>query len=96
MSDVVSLVLICLGSLVLVVGAVGAAVPRSPLVRLHYVSLSAMLGAPLVLGGAVVRDPADAFKLLLIGALLLWSSPAAGAATARALRRTSAGRSERP
>jgi multisubunit Na+/H+ antiporter MnhG subunit len=86
-SDAVSTVLVCLGTAVLVVAAVGACLPREPLVRLHYLSLAAMAGAPLVLLGVLVRDPADWFKLLLITGLLVASSPMASAATARAISR---------
>jgi multisubunit Na+/H+ antiporter MnhG subunit len=40
-----------------------------------------------VLLGAVVRDPGDWFKLLLILVLLAGTSPVAAAATARAVTR---------
>jgi hypothetical protein len=46
-----------------------------------------MAGAPVLLLGVLVRDPADWFKLLLIAALLVGSSPMATAATARAISR---------
>ena len=49
---------------------------------------------PLVLLGIVVRDPADWFKLLVILVLLAGTSPAASAATARALTRVEAGHRE--
>lgn len=91
MADDVSGLLIVAGALFLVLGAVGAALPPSGFVRLHYLSLSTMLGAPLVLVGCVVRDPADWFKLLFIAVLLAASSPVAGAATARALHRAERG-----
>lgn len=90
-ADVVSWVLVIAGTLVLVLAAVGAALPRSPFVRLHYLNLATMLGAPLAVLGIVVRDPADWFKLLVILALLVGTSPAASAATARALTRSGAG-----
>jgi multisubunit Na+/H+ antiporter MnhG subunit len=86
-ADVVSTALMSLGALVLVLGSVGAAWPRSALVRLHYLSLSGVLGAPLVLLGVLVRDPGDWFKLLLILVLLAGTSPVATAATARAVTR---------
>jgi multisubunit Na+/H+ antiporter MnhG subunit len=85
--DVASLVLMVAGAAVLVVAAVGASLPRSGVVRLHYLSLGAMAGAPLLLLGVLVRDPADWFKLVLIGVLLVASSPMATAATARAISR---------
>jgi multicomponent Na+:H+ antiporter subunit G len=85
--DAGSTALIALGALVLVLAAVGSAWPPSALVRLHYLSLSGVLGAPLVLLGVLVRDPADWFKLLLILVLLAATSPVAAAATARAVSR---------
>jgi multisubunit Na+/H+ antiporter MnhG subunit len=86
-ANVLSTGLMTLGSLVLVLASVGAAWPRSALVRLHYLSLSGVLGAPLLLLGILVRDPADWFKLLLILVLLAGTSPVAAAATARPLAR---------
>ena len=85
--DVVSVVLMAVGVAVLVVASVGACLPRSAVVRLHYLSLGAMAGAPVLLLGVLVRDPADWFKLALIGVLLVASSPMATAATARAISR---------
>jgi multisubunit Na+/H+ antiporter MnhG subunit len=85
--DAVSAVLMALGAAVLVVASVGASLPRDALVRLHYLSVGSMAGAPLVLLGLLVRDPADWFKLLLIATLLMASSPMATAATARAIAR---------
>jgi multisubunit Na+/H+ antiporter MnhG subunit len=89
--DLVAGVFISTGSLALVLAAIGAALPRSALVRLHYLNLATMVGAPLVLLGLVVHDPADWFKLLAVVALLAGTSPAASAATARALTRSEAG-----
>lgn len=85
--DAVSAVLMVAGTVVLVVASVGASLPRSALVRLHYLSLASMAGAPLVILGVLVRDPADWFKLVLVTVLLVASSPMATAATARALSR---------
>jgi multisubunit Na+/H+ antiporter MnhG subunit len=85
--DAVSTGLLVLGSLVLVLASVGASLPRSPFVRLHYLSLSALVGAPLVVLGALVRDPGDWFKLGFVVLLLAGTSPVATAATARALER---------
>ena len=91
---VVSTSLLALGSLVLVLAGVGAALPRSPFVRLHYLSLTTMLGSPLVVLGVLVRDPADWFKLVVITVLLVGTSPAAAAATARVLTRAEADQHE--
>jgi multisubunit Na+/H+ antiporter MnhG subunit len=85
--DAVSAALMVLGAAVLVVASVGASLPRSALVRLHYLGVGAMAGAPLVLLGVLVHDPADWFKLGLITVLLVASSPMASAATARAISR---------
>jgi multisubunit Na+/H+ antiporter MnhG subunit len=90
-ADVATTALLAVGSLVLVIAGVGAAVPRSPFVRLHYLSLTTMLGAPLVVLGVLVREPGDWFKLVVIAVLLVTTSPAAAAATARALSRGEAG-----
>jgi multisubunit Na+/H+ antiporter MnhG subunit len=87
---IVSGLLLGAGSLALVLAAIGAALSRSPLVRLHYLNLATTVGAPLVLLGVMVRDPADWFKLLVILVLLAGTSPAATAATARALSRSGA------
>jgi multisubunit Na+/H+ antiporter MnhG subunit len=92
--DVASGVLLALGTLALVIGGIGSALPRSPFVRLHYLNLATMLGAPLVVMGVVVRDPVDWFKLIVILVLLVATSPAASAATARALTRSEAGHRE--
>jgi multisubunit Na+/H+ antiporter MnhG subunit len=90
-SDAISTALLALGALALVLAGVGSALPRSPFVRLHYLNLATTVGAPVVVLGALVRDPADWFKLLVIVVLLLATSPAASAATARALVRSEAG-----
>lgn len=94
MGEVVSTTLLALGTAVLVLAGIGAALPRSPFVRLHYLGLSTMLGSPLVLLGMLVRQPADWFKLAVIAVLLVATSPAAAAATARALGRGEAGERE--
>jgi multisubunit Na+/H+ antiporter MnhG subunit len=86
-TDAVSTGLISIGAGVLVLASVGSAWPRNTFVRLHYLSLSGVLGAPVVLIGVVVRDPGDWFKLLLIMVLLAGTSPVAAAATARAVAR---------
>ena len=86
-TDVVSTALMALGTLVLVLASVGSALPPAPFVRLHYLSLATLLGAPLVMLGVLVRDPADWFKLVLIVVLLVGTSPVATSATARAVTR---------
>jgi multisubunit Na+/H+ antiporter MnhG subunit len=93
LQDTVSTVLMVAGTAVLVVASVGASLPRSALVRLHYLSMAAMAGAPLVLLGVLVRDPADWFKLVLVTVLVVASSPMASAATARAISRGGPSRS---
>jgi multisubunit Na+/H+ antiporter MnhG subunit len=85
--DLVAAFLMALGTTVLVVAALGAALPRDPFVRLHYLSLGAMAGAPLVLVGVLVHDPADWFKLVVITLLLVAASPVGSAASARAIAR---------
>jgi multisubunit Na+/H+ antiporter MnhG subunit len=85
--DAAATALLAAGSVVLVLAGVGAAVPRSPIVRLHYLSLTTMVGAPLVVLGVLVQHPGDWFKLGVITVLLVATSPAAAAATARALSR---------
>jgi monovalent cation/proton antiporter MnhG/PhaG subunit len=86
-TDAVSTGLMALGAGVLVLGSIGSAWPRNAYVRLHYLSMSGVLGAPVVLLGAVVRDPGDWFKLLVISVLLAGTSPVAAVATARAVTR---------
>jgi monovalent cation/proton antiporter MnhG/PhaG subunit len=86
-TDVVSTGLMVIGAGVLVLASVGSAWPRSAYVRLHYLSMAGVLGAPVVLLGVLLRDPRDWFKLLVIIVLLAGTSPAAAAATARAVTR---------
>ncbi len=92
--DAVSTVLMVIGTAVLVVASVGASLPRGALVRLHYLSMASMAGAPLVLLGVLVRAPEDWFKLVVVTVLLVASSPMASAATARAISRGGPARSE--
>ena len=92
--DLVSWTLLGAGSLALVLAGIGAALPRDAMVRLHYLNLATMVGAPLLVLGVLVRDPADWFKLLVILVLVVATSPAATAATARALTRTEGSGSE--
>lgn len=90
-TDVLSTAVMSLGAAMLVLASVGSAWPRSAFVRLHYLSLSGVLGAPLVLLGVLVRYPGNWFKLLLILLLLAATSPVAAAATARAVARLGEG-----
>jgi multisubunit Na+/H+ antiporter MnhG subunit len=90
-ADATATTLLAVGTIVLVLAGVGAAVPRSPLVRLHYLGLTTMVGAPLVVLGLLVHEPGDWFKLVVITLLLMATSPAATAATARVLSRADAG-----
>jgi multisubunit Na+/H+ antiporter MnhG subunit len=85
--EIVATVLMVVGTCVLVVASVGASLPRSPLVRLHYLSLAAMAGAPLVLLGVLVYAPVHWFKVLLITGLLVGTSPVATSASARVIDR---------
>ena len=89
-ADAAAMVLVAAGTVVLVLAGVGAALPRNPFVRLHYLSLTTMVGAPLVVLGVLVQEPGDWFKLVVITVLLVATSPAAAAATARALSRAEA------
>lgn len=95
-ADIASTVLLAAGTFALVLSAIGSVLPRSPFVRLHYLNLATMLGAPLAVLGIVVRDPGDSFKLLVILVLVAGTSPAASAATARVLTRSGAGEGEPP
>jgi multisubunit Na+/H+ antiporter MnhG subunit len=92
--DVIAAVLIVTGTVGLVLAGIGAALPRSSYVRVHYLNLATMVGAPLALLGVLVHDPADWVRLLLIILLLVGTSPAASAATARAVTRSKGGYGE--
>lgn len=94
LGDLVSWVLLLVGTMAVVLAGVGAALPRNAFVRLHYLNLATMVGAPLVMLGLVVREPGDWFKLIVVLALLAGTSPAASAATARALTRAEQAGSE--
>jgi multisubunit Na+/H+ antiporter MnhG subunit len=80
---------------VLVLASVGSSLPPGPFVRLHYLGLATLVGAPLVLLGVLVHDPADWFKLVVILVLLVATSPVATAATARVITRGGLGREGR-
>jgi multisubunit Na+/H+ antiporter MnhG subunit len=92
--DVIAAVLIVAGTAALVLAGIGSVLPRSSYVRLHYLNLATMVGAPLALLGVLVHDPADWVRLLLIIVLLAGTSPAASAATARAVTRSRGGYGE--
>jgi multisubunit Na+/H+ antiporter MnhG subunit len=92
--DVLAAVLIVAGTVGLVLAGIGSTLPRSPYVRLHYLNLATMVGAPLALLGVLVHDPADWFRVLVIIVLLAGTSPAASAATARAVTRSKGGYEE--
>ena len=91
-------VLLALGGLVLVTGALGLVVRRDVRDRIHYAALTAVVGAPLVVVGLALlaTDWRAAVKLLFIGLLLAGTGPALSAVTARAVERsTGAGREGR-
>jgi multisubunit Na+/H+ antiporter MnhG subunit len=94
LGDVVSWVLVAAGALALVLAGVGTALPRNAFVRLHFLNLATMVATPLLLLGLLARDPGDWFKLMAILVLLVGTSPAASAATARAISRTDKGGSQ--
>jgi multisubunit Na+/H+ antiporter MnhG subunit len=94
LADAAATALLAVGSVVLVIAGVGAALPRNAFVRLHYLGLTTMVGAPLAVLGVLMREPGDWFKLVVITVLLVATSPAAAAATARVLSRAEAGDQE--
>jgi hypothetical protein len=47
LADAAATALLAVGSVVLVIAGVGAALPRNAFVRLHYLGLTTMVGAPL-------------------------------------------------
>lgn len=85
--DVAQAVLLWAGVLVLVVSAVGTSLAGTVFDRLHYMSLGAMAGLPLVLLSQVFATPDQAPKLVVIALLEMLGSPALTTATARALDR---------
>jgi multisubunit Na+/H+ antiporter MnhG subunit len=90
-SDVAEAVLLWAGVLVLVVSAVGTSLAVTVLDRLHYMSLGAVAGLPLVLVSQAVATPDQAPKLVVIALLEMFGSPALTTATARALDRRKGG-----
>ena len=89
MRDVAGDVLLASGSGVLVVAALGLVVRRDVRDRIHYASLSAVVGAPLVLTGLALTASGwhSALKLLIIAALIAGSGPGLSPVTARAVER---------
>ncbi len=85
--DLVQAVLLWAGVLVLVVAAVGTSLAGTVLDRLHYMSLGAVAGLPLVLVSQIFSTPDQAPKLVVIAVLEMVGSPALTTATARALAR---------
>ncbi|MEX0429309.1 cation:proton antiporter [Nocardioides sp. DS6] len=88
--DVVAAVLLGAGALVLVIGALGLVVRRDVRDRIHYASLVAVLGAPLVVVGLALTAGSwhPALKLLLIGVLLAGTGPVLSTVTGRAVERS--------
>ena len=85
--EVAQAVLLWAGVLVLVVSAVGTSLAATVFDRLHYMSLGAVAGLPLVLVSQIFSNPDQAPKLVVIALLELVGSPALTTATARALDR---------
>lgn len=85
--DVAQAVLLWAGVLVLVASALGTSLASTVLDRLHYMSLGAVAGLPLVLVSQIFAAPDQAPKLVVIALLEMFGSPALTTATARALDR---------
>jgi multicomponent Na+:H+ antiporter subunit G len=86
-THLVALVLVALGSAVVVLSAVGAAVvPGGALVRVHFLTPVTSLGLPLVAVGLCVESgqPFTIAELLFIALLVGVSGPVLGSATGRA------------
>lgn len=83
-------VLLAAGGLVLVLASVGLVVRRDVRDRIHYVSLAAVVGAPLVVLGLALSAASwrSGVKLVIIGMLLAGTGPAVSAATGRAVERS--------
>lgn len=87
MTHLVALVLVALGSAVVVLSAVGAAVvPGGALVRVHFLTPVTSLGLPLVAVGLCVESgqPFTIAELLFIALVIGVSGPVLGSATGRA------------
>lgn len=87
MTEIVQAVLLWVGVVVLVASAVGTTFAGSVVDRLHYMSLGAVAGLPLVLLAQIFAAPDQAPKLVVITVLGMLGSPALTTATARALAR---------
>jgi multisubunit Na+/H+ antiporter MnhG subunit len=86
-THLVALVLAALGSAVVVLSAVGAAVvPGGALVRVHFLTPVTSLGLPLVAVGLCVESgqPFTIAELLFIALVIGVSGPVLGSATGRA------------
>jgi multisubunit Na+/H+ antiporter MnhG subunit len=85
-THLVALVLVALGSAVVVLSAVGAAVvPGGALVRVHFLTPVTSLGLPLVAVGLCVESgqPFTIAELLFIALVIGVSGPVLGSATGR-------------
>jgi monovalent cation/proton antiporter MnhG/PhaG subunit len=84
--------LVVAGAVILLLSAVGQVLRRDVRDRIHYASLAAIVGAPLVaLGLALVSTPwRSGVKIVLIGAVVVVSGPIVSSVTARAIERSSA------
>jgi len=82
-------ILLAIGGGLLVMAALGLLVRRDVRDRLHYASLAAVGGAPLVVTGLALTASSwrGALKLLVIAALVAASGPALSPVTARAVER---------
>jgi multicomponent Na+:H+ antiporter subunit G len=91
--QVVSAVLLWAGVVTLVVACLGVAVVRDAFDRLHFLALTATVGAPLIVVSLALQAGGwrSALKLLLIGAILFGTGPATTAVTARGRSRTGDG-----
>jgi multisubunit Na+/H+ antiporter MnhG subunit len=86
-THLVALVLVALGSAVVVLSAVGAAVvPGGALVRVHFLTPVTSLGLPLVAVGLCVESgqPFTIAELVFIALVIGVSGPVLGSATGRA------------
>ncbi|HET8604505.1 MAG TPA: monovalent cation/H(+) antiporter subunit G [Marmoricola sp.] len=90
-AEVAQAVLLWTGVLVLVASAIGTTWAGTVLDRLHYMSLGAVAGLPLVLLSQIFAGPDQAPKLVIIALLGLVGSPSLTTATARALARRKEG-----
>jgi multisubunit Na+/H+ antiporter MnhG subunit len=79
-------VLVVTGAVILLISAAGQLLRRDVRDRIHYASLAAMVGAPLV---ALVSTPwRSGVKVVLIGAVVVVSGPIVSSVTARAIERS--------